>query len=285
VKSLADQATAAQAAWYPPEPWRVVARTQESADTVTLDLAPPYGSRYAFRPGQFNMLYAFGVGEVPISVSGDPASPGPVRHTIRDVGAVTHALCALRPGERAGLRGPYGTHWPLAEAEHGDVVVMAGGLGLPPLRPAICHLLAHRDRYRRVVLLYGARTPADLLFPAELAAWRSRFDLEVLVTVDAAAGDWHGDVGVVPDLVARAQFKPVDTTAFLVGPEIMMRFGARALRAAGVGEERMFLSMERNMQCATGMCGHCQLGPFLICRDGPVLGYWRLARWLQLREV
>jgi len=287
VKSLADRLATetGPAPWYPPEPWRVVARQQESPDTVTLDLAPPEGSPYSFRPGQFNMLYAFGAGEVPISVSGDPASPDVVRHTIRDVGLVTHALCGLAPGERVGLRGPYGTHWPLAEAENGDVVLMAGGLGLPPLRPAIYHLLAHRDRYRRVVLLYGARTPTDLLFPGELSTWRSRFDLEVLVTVDATASDWRGDVGVVPDLVAQAKFDPVDTTAFLVGPEIMMRFGVRALHAAGVGEERMFLSMERNMQCAAGMCGHCQLGPFLICRDGPVLGYWRLAPWLRLREV
>ena len=285
--SLADRraAEAATVPWYPPAPWRVVARQQESPDTVTLDLAPPEDAEYSFQPGQFNMLYVHGVGEVPISVSGDPASPGVVRHTIRDVGTVTHALCGLAPGERAGVRGPYGTHWPLAEAENGDVVMVAGGLGLPPLRPAIYQLLAHRDRYRRIVLLYGARTPADLMFPGELAAWRSRFDLEVLVTVDAAAGDWQGEVGVVPDLVARARFEPVDTTAFLVGPEIMMRFGVRALRAAGVGEERIFLSMERNMQCAAGMCGHCQLGPFLVCRDGPVFGYWRLARWLQLREV
>ena len=287
MKSLADGATATPslAAWPPPEPWQVVARQQESPDTVTLDLEPPAGVRYRFRPGQFDMLYAFGAGEVPISVSGDPAAPELVRHTIRDVGMVTHALCGAQPGERVGLRGPYGTSWPLAQAEQGDVIVMAGGLGLPPVRPAVYQLLANRDRYRRIVLLYGARTPADLLFPDELAAWRSRFDLEVLVTVDAAAGGWQGEVGVVPDLVARARFDPVDTTAFLVGPEIMMRFGVRALRAAGVGEEHIFLSMERNMQCAAGLCGHCQLGPFLVCRDGPVFGYWRLARWLRLREI
>jgi NAD(P)H-flavin reductase len=272
-------------AWYPPQPWRVVATRQESHDTVTLDLEPPAATPYSFRPGQFNMLYAFGVGEVPISVSGDPGSPGPVRHTIRDVGMVTHALCALKPGEQAGLRGPYGTHWPLAEAEHGDVLLVAGGLGLPPLRPAIYHLLRHRDRYARIMLLYGARTPADLLFTHELAAWRSRLDLDVQVTVDAAAGGWRGNVGVVPDLIARAGFDPAVTTAFLVGPEIMMRFAVRALRAAGVADERLFLSMERNMQCAAAMCGHCQLGPFLVCRDGPVFSYRPLARWLQLREA
>ena len=179
------------------------------------------------------MLYAFGVGEVPISVSGDPDAPGPVLHTIRDVGAVTHALCTRQPGQQVGVRGPYGTHWPVAEAEGGDVVVVAGGVGLPPLRSAIYHLLAHRDRYRRIVLLYGARTPADLLFPDELAAWRGRFDLDVQVTVDTAAGDWRGDVGVVPDLIGPAPFDPAATTAFMVGPEVMMRFTIRALIAGG----------------------------------------------------
>jgi len=234
--------------WTVPALWRVASRRRESADTVTLELEPPPGEAFAFRPGQFNMLGAFGTGQVPISISGDPAAGGPVLHTIRDVGMATHALCALESGDRVGVRGPYGTWWPLEEAEGGDVMIIAGGIGLPPVRPAVYHLLAHRDRYRRAVLLYGARTPADLLFTDELADWRSRFDLDVQVIVDAAAGGWQGDVGVVPD-------------------------------------DRIFLSMERNMQCAVAMCGHCQLGPFLVCRDGPVFCHRQLARWLSLREV
>jgi len=271
--------------WTELAPWRVTATRRESHDTVTLELEPPPGEVFAFRPGQFNMLGAFGIGQVPISISGDPAAGGPVLHTIRDVGMATHALCALEPGDRAGVRGPYGTCWPLEEAEGADVVIIAGGIGLPPVRPAIYHVLANRDRYQRVTLLYGARTPGDLLFTDELADWRGRFDLDVQVIVDAAAGGWRGDVGVVPDLIATARFDPAAATAFMVGPEIMMRFTVRALLSAGVPEVRIFLSMERNMQCAVAMCGHCQLGPFLVCRDGPVFGHRQMAPWLRLREV
>ena len=271
--------------WLDRESWRVAATRRESHDTITLELEPPVGRTFSFQPGQFNMLYAFGVGEVPISVSGDPAAGGPVRHTLRDMGAVTHALGMLRPGQQVGVRGPYGTHWPVAEAEGGDVVIVAGGVGLPPLRAAIYHLLTHRDRYRRIVLLYGARTPADLLYPAELAAWRGRFDLDVRVIVDTAAGDWRGDVGVVPDLIGPAPFDPAATTAFIVGPEIMMRFAIRALTQAGLSDEQIFLSAERNMHCATAMCGHCQIGPFFVCRDGPVFRYRALAPWLRHREA
>jgi NAD(P)H-flavin reductase len=281
MRTLAD-ATAGPP-WTDSPPWQVTARHQESHDTVTLELEPP--SAFGFEPGQFNMLRLPGIGEVPISISGDPSRPGPVLHTIRDVGAVTHALCALRPGQRAGVRGPYGTSWPVREAEGGDVVIVAGGIGLPPLRPAIYHVLAHRESYGRLVVLYGARTPADLLFTGEFAAWRNRGNVSVEVTVDTAGRDWHGSVGVVPDLVTKARFNPSDAVAFTVGPEIMMRFAVRALLAAGVPADRVFLSMERNMQCAAALCGHCQLGPFLLCRDGPVLGYRPLARWMSVREL
>jgi NAD(P)H-flavin reductase len=271
--------------WTELAPWRVTGTRRESHDVVTLELEPPAGEVFSFRPGQFNMLGAFGAGEVPISISGDPAAGGPVLHTVRDVGLATRALCSLEPGDRVGLRGPYGTCWPLEEVEGGDVVIIAGGIGLPPVRPAIYHVLAHRGRYQRVALLYGARTPGDLLFTDELTSWRSRFDLDVQVTVDAAASGWRGDVGVVPDLIATARFHPAAATAFMVGPEIMMRFTVRALLSAGVPEDRIFLSMERNMQCAVAMCGHCQLGPFLVCRDGPVFCHRLLAPWLRLREV
>jgi NAD(P)H-flavin reductase len=279
-------------AWVATAPWRVVRVRRESHDVVTLSLAPP--SPFGFQPGQFSMLYLAGIGEIPISISG--TADGLVLHTIRDVGAVTHALCELTPGQHVGVRGPYGTAWPVTAAYGGDLVVVAGGIGLPPLRPAIYQALASRERFGRIVLLYGARTPADLLFTDELAAWRARFDLTVEVTVDAAspahapsAGAWpawRGNVGVVPDLIARAgPLDPAATTAFTVGPEIMMRFAVRALRQLGVPEDRIYLSMERNMQCAVALCGHCQFGPFLVCRDGPVLSYRRVARWLGLREV
>ena len=269
--------------WLEREPWPVAAAHRESHDTVTVELQPP--GPFTFEPGQFSMLYAYGVGEVPISISAIPAAGGPVPYTIRDMGAVTHALCGLRPGQQAGVRGPFGTSWPLAAAEGGDVVIVAGGVGLPPLRAAIYRLLAHRDRYQRIILLYGARTPSDLLFTDELIVWRGRFDLDVEVTVDAATGNWYGDVGVVPDCIGPAPFDPAATTAFVVGPEIMMRFAVRALLKRGVADDRIFLSAERNMNCAAALCGHCQLGPFIVCRDGPVFCYRTLSRWLWRREA
>ena len=256
---------------------------RESADVVTLDLTPP--EPFEFLPGQFNMLYLPGIGEVPISISGDPRANSEVLHTILDVGPVTKALCALRPGQRVGVRGPYGTSWPVGAAEGGDLLIVAGGIGLPPLRPALYQALSRRDLFGRMALLYGARTPADLLYTDELRSWRGRFDLDVQVTVDAADEGWRGNVGVVPGLVSRAQFDPARTTAFVVGPEIMIRFTVRALLTAGVPDDRVFMSMERNMQCAVALCGHCQLGPYLVCRDGPVFTHRALARWLGIREV
>jgi NAD(P)H-flavin reductase len=278
----APRQAVARAPWIEPQFWQVAESRLEAPDVVTLALTPT--GPFEFLPGQFNMLYQPGIGEVPISISGDPGDTGHILHTIRDVGPVTHALCALRPGQRVGVRGPYGTSWPLAAAEGGDLVIVAGGIGLPPLRPALYQTLGQRERFGRVMLLYGARTPDDLLFPDELSAWRARFDLDLYVTVDAAAPGWRGDVGVVPDLVKRAPFDPKHTTAFVVGPEVMMRFTVRALRSAGVTDDHMYLSMERNMQCAVAMCGHCQLGPFLVCRDGPVFNHRQLARWLGIRE-
>jgi len=281
--TVAPDAGAAPPAWIAPEPWRVDQARRETSDTVTLELVPP--DAFSFLPGQFNMLSVPGVGEVPISVSGDPAAAETVLHTIRDVGAVTRALCALRPGEYAGVRGPYGTHWPVNEAAGGDLIIVAGGIGLPPLLPALHAALAQRDRFGRIVLLYGTRTPDDLLFRDEVAAWRARFDLDVDVTVDSADRGWRGNVGVVPGLVEHAVFDPDTATAFVVGPEIMMRFTVRALLAAGVAAGRVYLSAERNMQCAVALCGHCQLGPLLVCRDGPVFGYPAVARWLGVREL
>jgi NAD(P)H-flavin reductase len=283
MRTTADAVQAGPRPWIEPRPWRVAAVTRESADVVTLALTPP--EPFGFQPGQFNMLYLAGIGEVPISISGDPAETNAVLHTIRDVGPVTRALCALEPGRHVAVRGPYGTSWPVAAAEGGDLVIVAGGIGLPPLRPALYQAIAQRDRFGRIVLLYGARTPADLLFTRELQSWRGRFDLDVRVTVDAAGRSWHGSVGVVPNLIPQAPFDPAATTAFVVGPEVMMRFTIRGLLTAGVADDRLYLSMERNMQCAAALCGHCQLGPFLVCRDGPVFCYRPLARWLGIREV
>jgi NAD(P)H-flavin reductase len=266
-----------------PRPFRVVARQSETDDTVTLGLQALDGVPLAFAPGQFSMLYAFGVGEAPISFSG--GRDGVVQHTVREVGAVTRALCAARPGDMLGLRGPFGTGWGVDEAQGADVVIVAGGIGLAPLRPVIDAVLARRERYERVSVLVGARTPNLLLFQRDLMAWRSRFDLEVFVTVDAAGRDWRGDVGLVTDLVPRVPFEPEGTVAFICGPEVMMRFAAMALLDRGVRPEAVQISMERNMQCGVGHCGHCQFGPHFVCTDGPVFAFERVAPLLTRREV
>jgi len=266
-----------------PSPYVVTSRRQETADTWTLELEPQDGGISGPAPGQFTMLYAWGVGEVPISVSG-LAPEGQLVQTIRDVGAVTHKLCALEPGTTLGVRGPLGRGWPVDELAGLDVVVVAGGLGLAPLRPAVRALIAKRAQFRRLVLLYGARTPADLLFGEELARW-SDGGVDVQVTVDAADADWHGPVGVVGKLVARAEFESGNAAALMCGPEVMMRFTAVALADRGVAAEQTYVSLERSMKCGVGQCGHCQLGPTLVCLDGPVYPWAEMARWLTVREL
>jgi NAD(P)H-flavin reductase len=268
-----------------PRPFRVVKRRRDTVDTWTLELEPVSGPPLDFVPGQFTMLYAFGVGEVPISVSGDPAHTGVVTHTTREVGSVTRAMRRLRRGATLGVRGPYGTPWPLDRAVGRDLVLVAGGIGLAPLRPVLYAAAARRAEFGNVVLLYGTRSPEDVLYRRELERWRAAHGVIVSVTVDHATRAWPGDVGVVTRLVARAPFDAASAVAFVCGPEIMMRFAADALRRRGLAEERVFLSLERNMKCAVGFCGHCQLGPTFVCKDGPVFPYPRVKRLLELREI
>lgn len=269
-----------------PRIYRVEKRVRETADTYTLTLVPASGpGDFAFAPGQFNMLTAFGVGEVPISISGDPARPLPLTHTIRAVGAVTKALCRLQKGDQLGVRGPFGTSWPLPEAQGNDLLIVAGGLGLAPLRPAIYYVLNHRAAYGSVEIVYGARTPADMLYPQELMRWRGRFDLRVRVTVDQATPDWRGNVGVVTAIIPRIRFDPPHTTVLVCGPGIMMRFVVQEFLKRGVREENIFLSLERTMKCGIGFCGHCQLGPVFICKDGPVFSYARIKPWFERRGI
>ncbi len=260
-------------------------RRKETPDTWTLELESAAGDGLAYAPGQFTMLYAFGIGEVPISISGDPSRGGRLVHTVRAVGAVTEAVCASRPGSFLGVRGPFGSPWPVDTARGADVLVVAGGIGLAPLRPVLYSVLAERAEYGAVSLLYGSRTPADLLYHRELEGWRGRFDLDVHVTVDSGDADWRGSVGVVTKLIPRAVADPARAVAFLCGPEVMMRITAQSLIDAGIAPERIFLSMERNMRCAVAHCGHCQFGPTLICRDGPVYRHDAIAPLLEVREL
>jgi NAD(P)H-flavin reductase len=256
-----------------PRPFLVMKRKKELSDTFTLELAAADGKPFAFRPGQFNMVYAFGVGEVPISISGDPDQPDTLVHTIRAVGKATDALGMLGEGDMVGVRGPYGNPWPVEEAYGNDVVFVAGGVGLAPLRPAIYRVLAERERFGRVVIYYGARTPEDILFRKEIQAWRARFDVSVHVTVDRVTGKWGGKVGVVTQLIKSGGFDRHASTAFVCGPEVMMRYAAEALVERGLSKTDVWLSMERNMKCAVGICGHCQLGGSFVCKDGPVYRY------------
>jgi NAD(P)H-flavin reductase len=269
-----------------PSRYRVIARDQETHDTVTLAMRPMDAPIPAFRPGQFTMLYAFGVGEVPVSVSGTDSADGSglLTQTVRVVGAVTRALCAAGPGQVIGVRGPYGTDWGVAQAAGKDLVVVAGGVGLAPLRPVVLAALEARARYGRIVLLVGARSPTDLLFTREFDLWR-RYGVVVEITIDLPASGWHGNVGFVSELIGRTEFDPANTVAFVCGPEVMMRVSARALLRHGVAAGDIQVSLERNMRCGVATCGHCQLGPLLVCRDGPVVSYQRAAPLFAIREL
>jgi NAD(P)H-flavin reductase len=260
--------------------------TWETDDTFTLllDMAgwtPPF----AFQPGQFNMLYVFGVGEAAISISSDPWQTKTIAHTIHRVGMVTTALAQLKRGDAIGLRGPYGTSWPLAPARGKDVCVVAGGIGLAPLRPVITTLLRERTAYERILILYGARSPLDLLFRVELEAWARAYNVDVLVTVDRGDSSWKGHIGVVTNLFSYLKLDARATMAYVCGPETMMRYTVDELGRRGLEDGQIFLSMERNMKCAVGICGHCQYGPEFICKDGPVYLLPRIRPYLDKKEV
>ena len=256
-----------------PRPFVVRSRREEAGGCVTLDLVALDGEPVAFEAGQFTMLYVHGVGEVAISISGDPAESGSLVHTVRAVGAVSQALCQLAEGERVGVRGPMGNAWPLERAVGTHLMIIGGGLGLAPVRPIIYWALANRERLASIDIVYGARAPDQILFARQLLGLSAADGVRVGITVDLADQDWKGQVGIVTDLIPSMLRDPSKTVAMMCGPEIMMRFTAQALAGAGVPAEEIFLSMERNMKCGIGWCGHCQLGPHLICRDGPVFPY------------
>lgn len=240
---------------------------------------------YAFRPGQFNMLYLPGVGEAAISLSANPRSRNAWAHTIRAAGGVTQTLARLRQGETLGLRGPFGRPWPMQECAGKNVILIAGGIGLPPLRPAIYEFLAQRDQYRQMTLLHGARTAEMLLYGREYADWSAR-GLDIQTTVDRPSPGWQGNVGVVPLLLNRVQMQdPQNTLVLMCGPEVMLRYCALAALHRRIPRANIWISTERNMQCAVGLCGHCQLGPDFICKDGPVFRYDHIAPYLDVEGL
>lgn len=270
---------------YPARIERIVA---ETAGVATYDLVfedKSLAAGYSFQPGQFNMLYLPGVGEIAISISGDPADRSKAPHTIRQAGDVTNALAELGEGATIGVRGPFGSNWPIEECDSKDVILVAGGIGLAPLRPAICSLLANRDRFGSLTLLYGAREPDGLLYGREYDAWRQQ-GLDVQTTVDRATVGWTGNVGVVTVLLERLALNRPEVTLLLTcGPEIMMWYTIQTALRRGLSPEAVYVSLERNMNCAIGLCGHCQYGPEFVCKDGPVFRYDRVASILKVDDL
>lgn len=261
---------------------RVIGAWRENSDTFTLEIdrgVTPW------LPGQFNMVGVAGLGEVPLSISGDPADTRAITHTIREVGNITRALARLRPGSLATVRGPFGSAWPLSRSEGLDVVLIAGGVGLVPLVPALCHVIAKPHMYGRVTLLYGARTPEDVLFKDLLEEWASRSNVHVGLTVDHPEPSWRFDVGVVTRLIHRARLRPTGSIAMVCGPEVMMRFTIRELLSEGFRAEDIWLSLERNMKCGVGLCGHCQIRGEFVCGSGPVYPYAKIAPLLEVPEL
>jgi NAD(P)H-flavin reductase len=263
----------------------VVGREQDTPDTMTMRLAPSDGGpALRFEPGQFVMIGRLGTGEVPISISGRPGDPLLVL-TVRDLGGVTHDLTSTTIGDSWEVRGPFGRGWHAEDAAGLDLVVVAGGLGMAPLRPVLYEVCRRRDDFGRVSLLYGARSPGEQLYPDQLLHWQHEHGIQLEVTVDRADPSWDGRVGVVTELVPRLDVEAATALALLCGPEVMMRFATAALLARGLRPDRIRWSMERSMACGVGLCGHCQLGPLFVCADGPVLDFETLRPLLDVREV
>jgi NAD(P)H-flavin reductase len=252
--------------------------------TLTLDLGNDLDG-FEFLPGQFNMIYVYGIGEAAISISSNPSRKGTLDHTIHRVGTVTTALSQKKRGDMIGLRGPYGSSWPVEIARGKDICIVSGGIGLAPLRPVIYSLLAERNAYGRIIVLYGGRSPLDLLYRVELEKWANEHNIEVLVTVDRGDSSWKGHIGVVTSLFAYIKLDARATVAYVCGPEIMMKYTLDELERRGLTQDQIYLSMERNMKCAIGICGHCQFGPTFICKDGPVYPLPRVRAFLDRKEL
>lgn len=257
----------------------------EDVFTLILDTSQIYDGKYSFKSGQFNMLYAFGIGETAISISSDSKHPETIYHTIHKVGTVTSVLSQLKKGSMLGLRGPYGTSWPVDIAKGKDVCIIAGGIGLAPIRPAIYKLFKRRNDYGKISILYGSRSPQDLLYRVELEQWGKKNNVEVLVVVDRGDPSWRGHIGVVTNLLNYTKIDPISTITMVCGPEIMMYYTIKEIISKGVPEEHIYLSMERNMKCAVGFCGHCQYGPKFICKDGPVFKYPQIKELFGKKEI
>lgn len=259
---------------YLPKTAEIIERIQEASTIFTLKTrfleAQP---SFLFQPGQFNMLYLYGIGEVAISISSDPAEKSYISHTIRAVGRVTKALQNLNVGDHVGIRGPFGRGWPLTDAQQKDVMVVTGGLGCAPTISVINYILARREQYGALKILQGVKHSDDFIFRKQYATWQKTPHTEILIAADFAGPKWPWSVGYVTDMIDSLSLSPNKTIAMMCGPEMMMHAAINVLKRKGLPEEMMYLSMERNMACGIGHCGHCQYGGLFICKDGPVFAY------------
>ena len=266
---------------YLPRSAIITKRIQESADIFTLHTQFTDDSLpcHTFHPGQFNMLYLYGVGEVAISISSDPAECSFLSHTIRAVGRVTRALQRLQVGDEIGIRGPYGKGWPLVATEGKDVLIVTGDLGCAPTVSVIKYILARRKHYGALTILQGVKHSQDFIYRKQYEKWQQSPNVFVHIAADEAGPHWPWGKGYVTDMIKPLSLNPNETIAMMCGPEMMMRAAIAALGKKGIPEEAMYLSMERNMECGIGQCGHCQYGGLFICKDGPVFA------WPQVKDL
>jgi NAD(P)H-flavin reductase len=254
----------------------IVGDRMETPDTKTFALRfrdPAEHERFTFRPGQFLELSVFGAGEAPFGFASSPTRKEDFEVTVRRCGRLTDALHALGTGDEVGLRGPCGNGFDVEDAVGKDLLFVAGGIGLPPLRGLILNVLDQRERFGRVTILYGARTPSDLVYKDELKEWEERADVEFRVTVDRTEPGWAGNVGMVPTLFDQVDLRPASTTAYVCGPPIMIKFVVQDLLMRGFAEDRVISTLERMMQCGVGKCNHCCVGHIYLCREGPVFSF------------
>jgi NAD(P)H-flavin reductase len=279
-------ATAAAVAADPmvPMPFRITRVIREIPGVYTWHLKPLDGKPFHYRPGQFNMVYQFGVGEIPVSISGDCREPDTLVHTIRAVGPVTNAMQQLRAGTVVGIRGPFGRPWPIDEVVGSDIVFVTSTIGLAPLRGLIYEVLHRREDFGKVIICYGTRGTDDIMYEEDLHRWRARFDTNVHLTVHSAPSGYRGRVGSVASAIRAARPDWAATTAFVCRSEALTRQAVDTLGELGVTKDRVWVTLERNMQCAIGLCGHCQIGTTFVCKDGPVYRYDEIEHLYSVRE-
>jgi len=273
---------------YVPKLAEIVEKRHEAKNIYTYRLrfsAEEDQRDYSFKPGQFNMLYIYGVGEIPISISGDPSDKEGIDHIIRVVGTVSRAMEACEVGDSLGIRGPFGSEWPLEEAKGKDVLIVTGGLGCAPVMGAIHYILNRRKEFGALKILHGIKAPKDLIYRQKIEEWKQFPDTEVHLTSDESDKDWKFHIGVVTNLMEKINVDPANTIVMMCGPEIMMKFSIKEFKKRNIPAEQIYLSMERNMKCAMGFCGHCQYGPHFICRDGPILRYDQVQGIFPIKEV